>query len=69
MIAIAPTISPPAPRPWMARNPISWSMFWDSPASTEPIRKRTIADMNMPLRPYRSPSFPQIGVAAAVASA
>ncbi len=70
MIAIAPTIRPPAPRPCMARNAISWSMFCDSPASAEPIRKITIDDHeHRPRRPYRSPSLPQIGVDAAAASA
>ena len=42
-------------------------MFWAMPLSAEPIRKSTIEVMKTPLRPYMSPSLPQIGVEAAVA--
>jgi len=69
MIAMAPTISPPAPSPCRARNPMSSFMFCEIPDSAEPIRKITIDHMYMPRLPYRSPSLPQIGVDAAVASA
>ena len=51
MIESAPTISPPAPSPWTARNAMSWPMSCDSPASTEPTRKSAIAAMKVPLRP------------------
>ncbi len=67
MIAMTPTIRPPAPRPWIARNPISWPMSWAIPLSTEPIRKTTMDVRKTPLRPYMSPSLPQMGVEAAVA--
>ncbi len=43
MIVCAPTISPPPPMPWMARKMISSVMVWETPASTDPIRKITIA--------------------------
>ncbi len=62
---MAPTIRPPAPRPWSARKAISWSMFCDRPVSAEPIRKTTMATMNIALRPCRSPSLPQTGVVTA----
>ncbi|MGX1223581.1 hypothetical protein RKD42_004840 [Streptomyces ambofaciens] len=67
MIAMTPTIRPPAPRPWTARKPMSWPMSWAMPLSAEPIRKITIEDMKTPLRPYMSPSLPHSGVEAAVA--
>ena len=56
--AIATTMSPPAPSPCIARNPISSAMFWLIPHSAEPTRKMTIATWRTPLRPYRSPNFP-----------
>ncbi len=68
MIAMTPTIRPPAPRPWTARKPMSCPMSCAMPLSAEPIRKITIELMNAPLRPYMSPTLPQIGVEAAVAS-
>jgi hypothetical protein len=42
---------PPPPRPWRARNRISWSMSWLRPESAEPIRKMTMAIWNSSLRP------------------
>lgn len=42
-------------------------MSWDMPLRTEPIRKITMDVRKMPLRPYMSPSLPQMGVEAAVA--
>ena len=57
-------MSPPPPRPCRARVPISWDMFCDMPARIDPITNTTTADCNMSLRPYRSESFPQIGVLA-----
>ena len=51
MIAWEPTIRPPAPMPWRARNPISSAMFWESPQSIEPTRKMTIAPWKIRLRP------------------
>jgi hypothetical protein len=51
MIAIAPTINPPAPRPCTPRKPISSPMFWDNPVSADPARNATIDAMNTPLRP------------------
>ena len=46
---------------------MSWPMSWAMPLSAEPIRKITIEVRKVDLRPYRSPSLPQIGVEAAVA--
>ena len=49
--AIAVTMSPPPPMPWIARNAISWAIPWLSPQSTEPTRKMTIALCSTSLRP------------------
>ena len=49
--ACALTISPPPPRPWIARNAISSVMPCASPHSTEPIRKITSAACSTSLRP------------------
>ena len=68
MIAMAPTIRPPAPSPCSARNPINWDMLCAAPDSAEPTRKITIETRNTDLRPYRSPSFPQMGVDTVVPS-
>jgi hypothetical protein len=57
-VAIAPTIRPPAPRPWMARKAISSSMVCDRPDSAEPTRKMMIAATKNVFRPYMSPSLP-----------
>lgn len=62
MMEMAPTMRPPAPSPWTARNAMSWFMSWASPESTEPARNTVIEQMKLPLRPYRSPSLPQMGV-------
>ncbi len=51
MTAWAPTISPPPPTPWTARNAMSSSMSWERPESIEPTRKITIADWKNSLRP------------------
>ena len=68
MIACAPTISPPAPRPCSARKAISSPIDWLMPDSSEPARKIRMAARNTGLRPYMSPSFPYSGVDAVVAS-
>ena len=57
-LAIAVTMSPPPPMPWMARKAISCGMSCASPQSAEPSRKIRMADCSISLRPYRSPSFP-----------
>ena len=57
-VAIAPTISPPAPRPWIARKVISSVIEADRPDSADPTRKMTIAKMKNLFRPYMSPSLP-----------
>src|ERR1035437_8966673 len=67
-IAWAPTIRPPLPRPWIARNAISSTMEWLSPDSTEPTRKITIEAWKKIFRPYWSPSLPHNGVEPVVAS-
>ncbi len=64
----APTMSPPPPMPWMARKMISSVIVWDSPASTDPIRKITMAAWKNIFLPYRSPSFPHSGVETVEAS-
>ena len=51
MMAWAPTISPPAPMPWMARKAMSSTMVCDSPDSIEPTRKMTMASWKRLLRP------------------
>lgn len=61
-MAIAPTISPPAPRPWIARNAMSWSMVCERPERADPIRKSTMAIISQRLRPYWSPSLPYSSV-------
>ena len=68
MIACAPTIRPPAPRPCTARKAISSPIDWLMPDSSEPTRKIRIAARKTGLRPYMSPSLPYIGVDAVVAS-
>jgi hypothetical protein len=67
-IVCAPTSSPPPPMPWMARKMISSVIVSESPASTDPTRKITIAAWKKIFRPYRSPSFPQSGVETVEAS-
>ena len=62
MVAITPTIRPPAPSPCSARNKISWSIVCERPDSADPIRKITIAVISQRLRPYWSPSLPYSGV-------
>ena len=52
------TINPPAPRPWMARKAMSCVIDWDIPASTDPIKKVTMANWNTIFRPYMSDTFP-----------
>ena len=67
-MAWAPTIRPPLPRPWIARNAMSSNIDWLSPDSTEPTRKITIAAWKKIFRPYWSPSLPHSGVETVVAS-
>ena len=57
-VAIAPTISPPAPSPCMARKVISSAIDCDRPDSADPARKIRIATMKNFFRPYMSPSLP-----------
>lgn len=64
MIACDSAISPPPPIPWMARKAISWPMFCDRPARTDPTRKMPMAAWKIRLRPYRSLILPNSGVAA-----
>ena len=49
--ACALTISPPPPRPWMARNAISSVMPCAIPHRAEPTRKITSAACRTSLRP------------------
>src|SRR3954468_8358653 len=66
--AWALTISPPPPRPWIARKAINSVIPWASPHSADPIRKSTSAACSTTLRPSRSPSFPYSGVTMVTAS-
>src|SRR3954469_20633103 len=66
--AWALTISPPPPRPWIARKAINSVIPWARPHSADPIRKRTSAACSTTLRPSRSPSFPYSGVTIVTAS-
>ena len=68
MIAMAPTIRPPAPRPCSPRKAMSSAMLCDWPASAEPTRNTAMDAMNTPRRPNRSPSLAHTGVDAAVAN-
>ena len=52
----------------MPRKMISSVMFCDAPASSEPIRKVTIANSRTGRRPYRSEILPYSGVDAVDAS-
>ena len=49
--ACAETISPPPPRPWIARKAMSSVIPCASPQSTEPSRKIASADCSTILRP------------------
>ena len=51
MTASATGKSEPAPIPWMPRKRTSMPMFWLSPDSAEPMRKKTIPIMKIGLRP------------------
>src|SRR6478672_4084564 len=62
MIVIASVIKPPAPMRCSPRKTISSVMFWDRPASADPIRNTTIANWNTLLRPWRSLILPYSGV-------
>jgi hypothetical protein len=61
--AWAPTASPPPPNPCTARKAISSVIDRLSPHSAEPPMKIPIAISIHRLRPRRSPSRPQTGVA------
>jgi hypothetical protein len=51
MMAMASTISPPPPRPWTARNTMSWPIEVATPDSALPATKITMAIWNRRLRP------------------
>ena len=57
-VAIAPTIRPPAPRPWIARKVISSAIEEERPDSADPARKMMMAAMKNFFLPYMSPSLP-----------
>ena len=44
----------PAPRPWMARNTMSWIIDWLSPHSAEPPTNRATPARKIGLRPWAS---------------
>jgi hypothetical protein len=50
-MAMASTINPPPPTPWIARKAISWPIVWAAPHSRLPTRKTMIAAWNRRLRP------------------
>jgi hypothetical protein len=66
--ARASDISPPPPSPWIARKPISCSMSWEKPASSDPATNVTMAIWNSSRRPYRSEILPHSGVDAVAVS-
>ena len=62
MIASASDISPPAPRPWNARNAASSYIDPAIALASEPARNSEIAVRYIGLRPKRSDSLPYSGV-------
>ncbi len=78
MMANAVVNKAPPPNPWMARNTTSWTMpppnngrspnSPASPDSHEPNRNSPMPASSIGLRPYRSPSLPQIGTMTVEAS-
>ena len=66
--AVAVTVSPPAPSPWIARAAISHSIDCAAPLSAEPITNTTIDTWKTILRPNRSPSLPTTAVITVSAS-
>ena len=54
-------ISTAAPAPCTPLKMISWSMFWDTPASADPSRNTPIPTMNSSFRPYMSDIRPTTG--------
>ena len=55
-------ISPPPPRPWIARAAMRTSMVPASAPTTEPAMNTRIAPRSRGLRPIRSPSLPYTGI-------
>ena len=51
MVASASAMSPPPPRPWMARNAMSCSIEAEKPDSTEPTTKVRMAIWKIGRRP------------------
>ena len=68
MMIWASGMKPPEPRPWIARNTISWNMLCAKPHSTEPTRKVIKAVKIIGRRPYWSASLPYSGMVAVEAS-
>ena len=66
--AVAVTVSPPAPRPWSARDAISQVMPWERPHSIEPTMKTVTLIWKTFLRPNWSPTLPITTVTAVWAS-
>ncbi len=58
MMASGIDMSPPAPRPWMARKAASSIIEVEKLASTEPMMKMTIAMRKRRRRPKMSDSLP-----------
>ena len=62
MMASGSDISPPAPRPWKARNAASISIEVEKLDRNEPATKMLMLMMNSGRRPNRSDSLPYSGV-------
>jgi hypothetical protein len=60
MIDRVPGIISEAPMPWRARKPMSSPVVSDSAHESEARVKTARPDMNMRLRPNRSPSVPPV---------
>jgi len=58
MIASGSAIRPPAPMPWMARNPASSRIEVENPEAIDPTMKIEIAVMNSGRRPKMSDNLP-----------
>ncbi len=60
--AMATGMRIPPPRPWMARQQTKNSMFIERPARTDPPTNRPSPMRKSGFLPYRSDSFPAMGI-------
>src|SRR3989442_1244608 len=61
-MAIVVGTNAPKPRPCTARKRINSWMLWEAPDSAEPAMNTTTPRRNSRFLPYRSDSFPKIGI-------